>query len=592
MPIALLLASLKAPLSGLDAAFGRWNAVLRLETVVIDRARGAFMVHWFGPRLPSSEGRLRVVIDNIVPLGERYREARSRSMGGQTGPHLLEPVAGLAGTFAGMLISPSGALTYMYAQLRGSIGAILSATLTVLYSPHFIAMFTGLGGAVAVVLLPFALIAGIVAAAIASAPGNSLVLAYEAIGELARVLRAMTRLIDVFTGPRDAITNPLLRRILGVLDRFAALLAQLIGAAAWLVTRIGPQVLRYAIEFSALRQLAGFSIDLARRLLGGAFEQLAQLWRSEEGERASPWAMVLGMFDHVMVMAGRMAGGAGAALAELGRRLDEGFARIADTSTGHARLVGDAAIALIGVNPLIRSFRAAAAMATAVRSIIGAGSGGSRASPPPASGSAIPSALAPAGLAVGLLDVPPPPGLASAEAMVAAARASGSPVTSPWGADFTASMAEPFELDAATQALARQLSAPPASVFSGERRAMSEELGGRSVEEGLDLLRSHELRYRGLVHDIVGRVLPAQVRARMPVLMDAFDALDRFVHGRGDADARADFPVRDLPDNGLLRPVVRRLVVRSADGDEVSLRNIATDLAHLLRERPYPVPAG
>ena len=599
MPIGLLLTGLSASLAATAAAFERWNAVLRLEAVVIDRARGAFLVEWFGARLPRTGTRLRVVIGNIDALGERYREARARSMGGQTGPNLLEPVAGLAGMAAGMFISPSGALMYLYACLRESLGAILSSLLTILYSPIFLAEITGLGAGMAAVAFPLVLLGGFVVAIIAAAGGvnSSMVLVFELVGDATRAIQGLTRFINLLTGPREAIRNPLLLGILRLLDSVAALLAQLIGAAAWVLTRIGPLILRNAIEFRAMQRLGEFAFDLIGRIARGAFDALAQLWRSEEGRQASPWAVVLSMLDYVMAMAGAMVAGARAVLAEIGARLRDGLTRISGNAVGHLRHVASAAKALIGNIPLIRTFQGAAAMVTAVKSIFSSGgSAVAPASPPPGSGgagAAVAGALAPAGLAVSLRNEPPPPSLAAAEAMVAAARAGGTPISSPWGPDFTASMAAPFELDPATQELARQLIAPPASVFAGERRAISEELDGRSVDEGLDALRTRELRYRDLLYAVVDRVFPAQARAYVPELLDAFNALDRYVYDRRDTpEGPSGFPVRDLPDNGRLRPVVRRLVVRSAGGgDGASLRNIATDLTRLLREQTYLAPA-
>jgi hypothetical protein len=595
VPIALLLTSLATPLAGLAAAFERWNAVLRLEAVVVDRARSAFLVDWFGNRLPRTNGRLRIVISNIDALGERYREARSRSMGGQTGPNLLEPVAGMAGMMAGLLISPSGAVMYLYASVRQSLCSIGSILLTLLYHPHFIAIFTGLGGAVALVLLPIALVGGIVIAAIGASANSTLTLAHEALGDAARAILALTRFINLLTGPREHIRNPLLRGILQLFDRVAALLAQLIGAAALLLTRLGRLILPLAIQFRAMQRLGEFTLGLAAELLTDAYRIFTGLWRSEEGRGRTPWALLLGMMDHVMAVAGLMAAGAGEVLAELGRRLTEGFTGIANRATGYVRLIADEATAAIGAIPLIHTFRRAALMATAVRSIIGAGSG-PRASPPPAAGggpSAVASALAPAALLTRLIPEPPPPSLEAAQAMVEAARRHTGPGTAPGARGLTTAMAAPFELDAASRGLVADLIASPPSVFSGERRAIAEELDGASTEDGLAALRANELRYRDLLYSIVGRALPGMARVRIPDLLDTFNAIDRYLYEREDTPtAESEFPVLHLPDNGLLRPVVTRLVVRSAGGgDGVSLRNIANDVARLMRAQPYHAPA-
>ena len=82
-------------------------------------------------------------------------------------------------------------------------------------------------------------------------------------------------------------------------------------------------------------------------------------------------------------------------------------------------------------------------------------------------------------------------------------------------------------------------------------------------------------------------------RVRVPDLLDTFNAIDRFLYQREDApSAESEYPVLQLPDNGRLRPVVARLVVRSAGADDaVSLRNLANDVARLMRAQPYYAPA-
>ena len=97
MPIALLLHEVLSPLAMAGPVLERWQAMLRVEALVVARARGAFIVHWFGPRLPAAGGRLLVGIQNIAALTEQYRRARAASVAGDTGPNLTEPLASLAG---------------------------------------------------------------------------------------------------------------------------------------------------------------------------------------------------------------------------------------------------------------------------------------------------------------------------------------------------------------------------------------------------------------------------------------------------------------------------------------------------------------
>lgn len=138
-------------------------------------------------------------------------------------------------------------------------------------------------------------------------------------------------------------------------------------------------------------------------------------------------------------------------------------------------------------------------------------------------------------------------------------------------------MVAPFELSPDTQRLAEQLARPPRSVFAGERDALREELQGRTPQQALAALRTQELRYRDLLYGVVGQVLPPQIRARIPELLEAFNAIDRAIYNRPESEApsgTADFPVRDLPDNGRLRPIVHKVTVRSAGGDEILGRRL------------------
>ncbi|NUO75455.1 MAG: hypothetical protein HOQ32_05510 [Lysobacter sp.] len=594
MPIGLLLTSLSTPLAGMATAFERWNAVLRLEAVVIDRARGAFLVEWFGARLPRLDSRLRVVIGNIVALGERYREARAQSKGGQTGPNLLEPLAGMAGMAVGMFISPSGSLMYLYTCLRESAGAIVSSLLTILYSPIFLAEITGLGTAVAAVAFPLVLIGGLVAGIVAAAagPNSSMVLAYELLGDATRAIQALTRFINLLMGPREAIRNPLLRGILELVDRIAALFAQLVGAAAWLVTRFGRMLLPTAMQFRALIDFAKAIWDVVDRIGRGTVAAL-------EGAdpEASPLAILMRLIDHVMAVARRLIEIAGAMLSEMVVSLKYGFGSIADRTRAEIETTVSMARSLIEDLPMIRMFRATARMVTVVRGIFassGIGSSTPPASPPPSSGGGLGGAVS-TGVGRGraltsLLVVPPTPSLDLARRMVDTARG-GTVVENPWGPDFDTDMAAPFALDPATDALAQQLMADPPSVFRGEIPMMVAEFGVDTPDAAFERLRTDELRYRDVIYTVAARILPPEIQIRIPMLLDAFDALDRHIYGRDVPTRDPEFPVRDLPDNGRLRPVVRRITVRAPGADPVSVRNIANDLTRLLREQTYLAPA-
>lgn len=605
MPIALLLQSALAPLADAARVFETWNAVLKLEALVIDRARGAFLVGWFGPNLPRVDGRLQIMIANIDELAEQYRTARAQSMGGQTGPNLAEPLAGMAGMAVGMFISPSGAFMYLYASLRTSLHWIWAALLTLTHGPLMTEIFTGFGSAVAIILLPLAFL-GAIGLAIATAAGYRDAQAiYELLGDVARILQAFTRFVNLLMGPREAIRNPLLRQLLGLLDSVAALLAQLIGAAAIIVTRIAPLILLNAREAKALISLGETTMQIAKQLLSSAFDTLLHLVQSEDGQQASPWAVVQRMLSYVMTMVDRLVEGARLALTSLATSLAQGMEYIGSATRSSISAVAGTARSLILDFPLMRSFRAAAAMVTAVRSIFGSSAApATPATPPPAaSGGGLLSALVPPpptpptlippAAILGIMGpAPPTPSLQGAQDIIETLRRGGklSLPSGLWGTPLTGAMVAPFELSPDTQRLADQLARPPRSVFAGEREALLQELQGRTPQQALEALRAQELRYRDLLYGVVGEVLPPQIRARIPELLEAFNAIDRAIYGRPESEAPSgtpEFPVRDLPDNGRLRPIVHKITVRSPGGDDISVADFTRDLVAQMREQTY-----
>ena len=200
MPIALLLQDALSPLTNAEVVLARWQAMVRLEALVVARARGAFVVHWFGVGLAAVGGRLLVGIQNIQALTVQYRQARAASVAGDTGPNLLEPLASLAGMGVGMFLSPSGAVLTLFAILRRDLGRIIGVLLTIVYSPHMIALMTGIGGGVLIgVGLPVALLVGIGYALYVAFSGDDIVERFELLGDVTRMITAFTRFINLLT---------------------------------------------------------------------------------------------------------------------------------------------------------------------------------------------------------------------------------------------------------------------------------------------------------------------------------------------------------------------------------------------------------
>src|SRR5262249_35821045 len=128
----------------------------------------------------------------------------------------------------------------------------------------------------------------------------------------------------------------------------------------------------------------------------------------------------------------------------------------------------------------------------------------------------------------------------------------------------------------------------PRSLFAEERQELVTQLG-KPPEQALAELRAEQLKLRDLLTTVVGRILPPEMRIYMGSLLDMFSALDKYLYGL--KVAKPDYPVRDLPDNGLLHPVVRRLIIRSTGGTRSDLDASQTRLQLTLTKQLYPARA-
>lgn len=598
MPIALLLQGALLPLAGARPVLDRWQAMLRLEALLVARARSAFVVQWFGPRMTHNAGRLLVSIENIEALTQQYRQARAASLAGATGPNLAEPLAGLAGMGVGVFISPSGAVLTLYANLRRTLCTVGSVLLTITHSTPMIVLMTMGGGALALVLLPVALLLGIGAAAGAAAGTGESAQTYEMLGDLTRLLLAFRRFIDLLTGPRAAVRNPLLAALLGLVDALAALLAQVVGAAALLLTRVLPQLGPNLRQFAALRDLGVAAMRLVLAIVQEAWAALLALFSSPEAEQVTPWQALLTLFTHVQALVDRIVEGATLSLQRLAALLHQAMKRTSQRTEDHLTKSTTRAQALIADMPLARTLRAMVAMVSAVTVIIGNAPAAAAPPLPPAAPPSAASALARGTLAAvpvlvdAFVGAPPPrPSMAAAATAVARTRGSLPAGGGAWGAGISADAAAVFELSPATQQMAQDLLARPPSVFAGERAALRRELDGHTPEQALAALRAHEEPYRALLAGVVERVLPPHLLAYLPLLRDTFDAIDQHVYGLPAAQHAQEPPVRLLPEAGPLRLHVHRLVLRLPGGDGSSLQAMAGDLRTLLLKQDYRLPA-
>ncbi len=286
MPIALLLQSPFVTLPTLLAAakaLTPWIDIARIESTVLARARGAFMVGWFGRSFPRDGGYALIAIQNRAELDTRLTAAL-------TGPSTAgaasttTPAAAIAGFVSGIWLSPAGLAVGLWRIFRhGEVGfgAVAMAVVglafwvgAVLFGPVVV---TGIA------------VKGVIAVGAAAGP---LALTFlreqlEAILRTAaaatRAMRAITALFPQLLGPRAALHNPLLKAFVEFGDRLGGFGAQLLGAVAFVIEYVTPRIVPSALILVAIRQSAAVALGA----FGAAVETLrAQMNRLKSGDFA------------------------------------------------------------------------------------------------------------------------------------------------------------------------------------------------------------------------------------------------------------------------------------------------------------------
>src|SRR5262245_55312770 len=236
MPLAILLQEQLSVLTKGVKKLERWEAATEAFSLVVDRLRSAYLVRWFGTALPSVGLALKVAFANMHELRARWI-AIGAGRAGETppiGPNLTEPLLGASGTLVGIFATPLNSVL-----LGLALGSLVDRWwVRVLAVANWLTAgllgtgALGLVGTVGGVGLLFALSAW----AISGQPREL----FDLLGAIAELVEPLQRFWRQVTGPREAVRNPLLREILVLGDRTAALTAFLLGAFAVLITRVGP----------------------------------------------------------------------------------------------------------------------------------------------------------------------------------------------------------------------------------------------------------------------------------------------------------------------------------------------------------------
>ncbi|MFN3241086.1 MAG: hypothetical protein ACE37K_06180 [Planctomycetota bacterium] len=590
MPFALLLQKALEPLVKGSRALTPWVELVWTEALLIRRARSAFLVHWFGERLPLAGSSIRITIANLPALATRYREVLAGSRFRAESPSLAEPLAGLAGNLAGTILSPGGAIAFAFAAVRflwrggGALVTILQVLAGLIAGP--VLTTVGLvGGALAP-------LGGLIGISVSASRNPVLMELSRLLESSARMIPALNGLIDQLLGPRSGVRNPLLRRLLKVFDSVAGLLAQAMGAVAIIVTRLGPLIIPWTAQVLAFRRLFQAVADLIGEMITSAVARVQSLLQGK-----SPLYVLRFYFD---------------ILAAIERALPRMFVHVARL------LIRATALLLIDVLRYLANFstwingmrkhvlghflnhyvlRQILAAVEQIQNIISVFGPLVSSSPsPPSSGSSLPSVpLAP----------PPPRAPQLPTVKQVRSQAGGAPPfeLTAEAIDKVANLIPPgiimslFRFDADTEKRIEQMRLAPPSIFGRERARIRRELAARgrgpTTGDAFKQIRREEIRLRQLLFHVVGTILPPRLRAQhFPPLLEAFRDIEHYVYegrrGPRPATPKPDrFPVRELPNNGLLFPAVDTLTIEAVGWERDEVETFRDQLVRSLGRAPY-----
>lgn len=588
MPLALALQNATAVLKEAVRALAPWLDIVPREETIVERTRSAFLVHWFGQRLPFDGLSLRAYIVNLDAVSQQYLMAQQSIPSSASGPNLTGPLLGFAGMLSGVLLSPAGAVAGVYVMLKfagASVKTILAA-IGWLLIPALLVAGTVAAPAGTAVLFGGLIAAGAGGYALAGglADRRDLRAIFDLFGGLARLMNAIAGFLGQLTGDRSRVRNPLLARILALSDVVAALLAQGLGAVAVFVRRIGPILRPMAQVLVALGRLVGSAMGALGEIFAAPVPSLAPGPIVERVKTAA-----LGQLERVHNAFTEQLDVIATALGDVAARLKDAFVTFFDRLSGFI-------VDRVAAHPVSRVMDAFKTQIGVFRSALAS------APPPPApppGQTPAPSPLAP--LLAALPALPPTPTfpalptLPDAARIARALRVESVPeinaASIEAAADRLGRAREPstrIELGPdARAALARALRRP--SVFEPERRALELELG-RSPEQALELNRQNLARFRETFSVVVGRVLPPELRAvYAPKLAEVLSQIDRQLYGIEAASPAPELPVVDLPTNDRLRPVVRTIRLRMPGAELNDVKRFRDLVLERLRARSYSV---
>ncbi|MDN5789392.1 MAG: hypothetical protein L0H25_00795 [Micrococcales bacterium] len=580
MPLSLLLTQQLTLLTGGVRRLERWEGITDALGLVARRLRSAWLVRWFGTAVPVAGLDLRVAIANLDELRSRYGLVTAAGRG-PGGPNLTEPLLGAGGIVAGAFAAP---LNAMVASVM--VGAVMRRWWQQLIAALGWLSGGGLISGLLVIAAPLAVV-GVLAQGIGGGASD----AYDVLGALAVMALPLSRLWEQLSG-RAPVRNPLVRQLVALGDRLAALLAQVLGVVAVAVTRIAPLVYP---AVAAARSTIGAVGEIIVMIVH-AVADLPTVFGWFLAGPLSVTSIVRSVVTAVLGLLGRLRLLVTTTLTTLA---SVALARVGPTVHAVVRYAVDAARVVqraILDTPFVRWLFAVRGLAAAF------GRWSRRPGPPPSprSASSAPSPWVtsfpwPASvraLRVGLAHRP----TVRTPTLIAPAWVGLDligPVAGAMRSGVLSSPPDPFWLGPARSGALHRFRQAPS--IAGELRSLEArqqrtkaaalsqvfELAGVLAEVGPPIARA------------IALLAPAQAATVLPQLEERLDLIDAALRRIPDGHAPVH-PTRELPEPDSLRPVIGRLVVRAAGaaGTEDRLRHFVDEVRGQLDARPYPAAAS
>lgn len=604
MPIALL-PDLAKTLLGVGGKLEPWERLVGLEVEVLRRARGAFLVQWFGRRVPERQLSLHVVFMNIAALKARYRQVRQSLPQPYPELNLIGPIAGAAGVLVGVFASVSGSflfMPYLHEVFELLVGTGFWGTLvTMSYSLLGNWIMPLLGPALGVGLLAPLGIAMALGLALANDRTSDGIV--RLMGNVAVMIDAFLTFWNQLEDPRTPIRNPLVRAVMGILDRMSALFAQVLGFAAIVLVRLAPLIPNLLAQFRAAVSLGEAVYAALQDIVAGFFDALMGPFLAGRGildTLTGAYETILRLPEQLMEMVSEL-------IEDATTVIGDAFTAIIGMISGYVEGVAERIVQGFHMTPLGWLIDRIMALVDLIPRFLAELRNAPRiVTPPPPPepergwlGSAwdwtkdtaadaytlgLTSQIEDLQEAAGRLrlpaipefadlpDIPDLPTLPDASSLI------GQTPTAPDLGDEALRLLRGATLPPIPEELLRR----PRSAFAGQRPERP-------------TLSDHERNLRDAIYLAVGRVLPAALRIHAPDLRALFDRVDDNLYPDAPRDPlpNLDHPQQTLPDSGRLAPRVGTLRIRTREGVTAApdLRAFRDRLSDALHGQTYFVQA-